>query len=290
MPVIDTRCGPVEYAMSGTGVPVVVLHGSPGGIDAAALMARILPGDRVASIVLSRPGYLRTPIESGRTPDEQADLVVAVLDAVGVERAGVFTWSGSGPLGYRMAVRHPSRISALVAFAALSKPYVEPRPGLADRLLFDTAAGRRLVQTLVRHRPGDIVAGALSSESSLGGEELKSAIAYVMSDPAARSFVLDLTPTAFRDRTRRTGWDNDLAQFESFGSLALDEITTPTLVVQGTADTDVTPDHSTHAAAEIPGAELLNLEGGSHFALFAHPDAATAQRRVVDFLVTHAAD
>ncbi|WP_026303601.1 alpha/beta fold hydrolase [Jongsikchunia kroppenstedtii] len=284
MTVIDTARGPVEYDQSGTGVPVVVLHGSPGGIDAAALMARILPADRVTSIVLSRPGYLGTPLDSGRTPDEQADLVIALLDTLGIDRAGVFTWSGSGPMGYRLAVRHPERIRALVAFAALSKPFVEPRPGLADRLMFDTGAGRRMVRTLVKYRPGDIVAGALSSESSLRGDELKAAVAAVMSDPAARSFVLDMTPTAFRDRTRRRGYDNDLAQFEAFGSLELAQVTTPTLVVQGTADTDVTPDHSEHAVEEIPGAELLNIAGGSHFALFAHPDAAAAQRRVVDFL------
>ena len=36
---IDTRLGPIEYACQGEGTPVVVLHGSSGGIDAAALMA-----------------------------------------------------------------------------------------------------------------------------------------------------------------------------------------------------------------------------------------------------------
>jgi len=288
MTVVETSCGPVEYEMSGTGAPVVVLHGSPGGIDAAALMARILPTDHVASIVLSRPGYLGTPLESGRTPDEQADLVIALLDALGVDQAGVFTWSGSGPMGYRLAARYPGRVSALVAFAALSKEFVEPRPGLSDRLLFETGAGRRLVRTLVKYRPNDIVAGALSGESSLRGDELAAAVAHAVSDPAARSFILDLTPTAFRDRTRRSGYENDLAQFAALGSLELAGITTPTLVIQGTADTDVTPDHSAYAVEQISGAELLSLAGGSHFALFAHPDAASAQRRVVDFLTASA--
>lgn len=59
--VAETALGPVEYAVVGHGTPVLVLHGSPGGIDAAALMARILPRDGVAAILLSRPGYLGTP-------------------------------------------------------------------------------------------------------------------------------------------------------------------------------------------------------------------------------------
>ncbi len=41
--IAETSSGPVEYAVVGTGAPVLVLHGSPGGIDAAELMAGFLP-------------------------------------------------------------------------------------------------------------------------------------------------------------------------------------------------------------------------------------------------------
>ena len=72
--VIETSLGPVEYARVGTGDPVLVLHGSPGGLDAAALMARFLPRNEISAILLSRPGYLGTKLDGRRTIDEQADL------------------------------------------------------------------------------------------------------------------------------------------------------------------------------------------------------------------------
>ena len=132
---------------------MLVLHGSPGGIDAAALMAGFLPRDEVAAILLSRPGYLGTELGDRRTVDQQADLLAALLDHLGVDRAGVFSWSGGGPAAYRLAVRRPHRVAALVAFAAVSQAYRLPQQDLATRLMFTTGAGRWLLRVLAAHQP-----------------------------------------------------------------------------------------------------------------------------------------
>jgi pimeloyl-ACP methyl ester carboxylesterase len=283
--IIDTRLGPVEYARSGEGSPVVVLHGSPGGIDAAALMAGFLPRDTISAILLSRPGYLGTELGERRTIDEQADLIAALLDALDVPSAGVLSWSGGGPCGYRLAVRHPERVRAVVAFAALSRSYHAPATSLSDRLMFTTSAGQWLMRVLATHRPADFVAGTMRTESSLSGDALKARVAEILADPAKLEFVLALGPTASQTKERRAGFDNDLAQFASIESLELHRIAAPTLVVQGSADTDVTPDDSGYAATTIPGAQRLDLDGGSHLALYTHPDAADAQRQVVEHLL-----
>ncbi|GAY12941.1 alpha/beta fold hydrolase [Pseudonocardia sp. N23] len=283
--VAETALGPVEYAVVGTGVPVLVVHGTPGGIDAAALMARILPRDRVSAILVSRPGYLGTPLGSGATIDEQADLLAALLDHLGIERAGVYTWSGGGPAGYRFAVRHPERVTVLVANAACSAAYELPQQDLATRLMFTTAPGQWLLRVLAAHQPKQYIAGALAGEGDLTKEQLAARTEEVFADPAKRRFVVDLGPTASPDRSRRTGYDNDLAQFAAITSLGLEKITAPTLVVQGTSDSDLPPAQSYAAADAIPGAELLTLDTGTHLALYTHPDAAAAQARVVDFLL-----
>ena len=57
-PIVMTAAGDVELEERGSGTPVLVVHGSPGGIDAARAMGRFLPEDRFRVIALSRPGYL----------------------------------------------------------------------------------------------------------------------------------------------------------------------------------------------------------------------------------------
>jgi pimeloyl-ACP methyl ester carboxylesterase len=201
-----------------------------------------------------------------------------------VARAGVLSWSGGGPCSYRFALRHPDRVSSLVAFAGVSKEFhANPLP-VSARLLMTTSVGVRLLRVLAKQRPKDYVAGTLRTESSLTDAELKLRVEEVLSDPVKRSFVLDLGPTAALTKDRRAGYENDLYQFAAIRSLELERITTPTLVVHGSADSDVPPDHGEHAAATIPGAKLIVLDRGSHLALYTHPHAEATQRQVIDFL------
>jgi pimeloyl-ACP methyl ester carboxylesterase len=282
--VIRTALGPVDYAVLGRGAPVVVLHGSPGGIDAAEVMSRFLPRDEVAAIVLSRPGYLETPLAGGTGIDAQADLVAALLDQLDVDRAGVLAWSGGGPVAYRLAVRHPTRVAGLVLFAALSGAYEMPAPSLPERLLMTTSAGEWLLRVLATHQPRQFISGALAAEGTLSKEQLAQRVDEVFADATKRSFVLALGPTVGRGGARRDGFDNDLEAFREIRSLDLAAVRTPTLLVHGDADGDVDPEHSRYAAEQVPGAELLVLETGTHLALWTHPDADAAQARVLDLL------
>ncbi|HEY3645425.1 MAG TPA: alpha/beta hydrolase, partial [Gammaproteobacteria bacterium] len=56
--VVETRCGPIEYAVRGEGPPLLVVHGAGGGFDQGLMIAAPLSGYRV--IAVSRFGYLRT--------------------------------------------------------------------------------------------------------------------------------------------------------------------------------------------------------------------------------------
>jgi pimeloyl-ACP methyl ester carboxylesterase len=286
--VAETALGPVEYAVVGSGAPVLVVHGSPGGIDAAELMARILPHDEVSAILLSRPGYLGTPLAGRTTFDEQADLMAALLDHLGIARVGVYTWSGGGPAGYRLAVRHPDRVTAVVANAACSQAYRPPDRDLATRLMFNTAPGQWLLRVLAAHGGKQYIEGAIAAEGDLTHEQIAQRVDEIVADPDKRQFVTDLGPTALPDGRRRAGYRNDLDRLAEITTLELEKITAPTLVVQGTSDGDVPPSQSYYAARVIPGAELLSLDTGTHLALYTHPDACAAQTHVVEFLLAGA--
>jgi pimeloyl-ACP methyl ester carboxylesterase len=105
----------------------------------------------------------------------------------------------------------------------------------------------------------------------------------VFDDPAKRQLVLDVSAT-ISQVGRKAGYDNDIERFETIDDLELERITAPSLIVHGSADTDVEPDQGASAAARIPNAELLELETGTHFAFYTHPDADRAQARAVEYL------
>jgi pimeloyl-ACP methyl ester carboxylesterase len=87
----------VEYQVEGAGEVLLLFHGSPGGYDQGVAMARFLGLDGFAFLTLSRPGYRRTPLSSGKTPQAQADLLAAALDALNIAQVVVMAHSGGGP-------------------------------------------------------------------------------------------------------------------------------------------------------------------------------------------------
>ena len=99
---VETGLGSVELARAGAGPPVLFIHGTPGGWDSSVSMGRFLVEAASRSSRLLDRGTRGTPLDRRRTIDDQADLHAALLDAIGCERAGVMTWSGGGPSGYRL--------------------------------------------------------------------------------------------------------------------------------------------------------------------------------------------
>jgi pimeloyl-ACP methyl ester carboxylesterase len=286
---VSTALGNVDCAEVGQGLPVLVVHGSPGGHDSGLAMARFLIAAGFRAIVPDRPGYFDTPLGSGETPDQQADLLAALLDALGIDRAGVLCWSGGGPAAYRLAVRHPSRVTALVGCAAVSRRYVFEADKGADKLITDTGLGRRMLQLMARHMPAKLVSATIASEGDLTSDQVKERVEQIMADPEKERFTLDLALAANHSGPRKAGFDNDMRQFALIESLELDRVGVPCLIVQGTADSDVDPEYSGFAARQIPGADLVELATGTHLAFWVHPDSAPVRQRAVE-LFHRAAD
>lgn len=282
--VLSTDVGPVEVSDHGHGPPVLVLHGSPGGIDVAELMGRFLLLRDCRVIALSRPGYLATPLLPGtRDPEGQADLAAAALDELGLDQVGVFGWSGAGPTAYSMAAGHPDRVAALALVAAVSRPVLW-QPGLVDQLLFATGPGKFTVRQALRWMPSTILDIGIAAQGDLTSQERRDLLATVEADPRRRDFTLDLVAALAAAGDRTAGVANDQRVFADLGELPLSQITAPTLLIHGDADTEVELADSQLAADQIRDARLEVVPRGTHMCLFADERDRALQDMVADFL------
>lgn len=258
--VTQTAKGPVEYGSIGYGDPVLVLHGTPGGYDQGLGMAGLWERKGLRFLAVSRPGYLGTPLGTGRTPEAQADAYAAFLDAMDIPRLPIIGASGGGPGAVHFAARHPDRVSRLVLLQAVTAAMDIPKRD-PIRSVFDSDMlawmGVRLGgiweklsrNPIILGNPGAVVAGM---ESVLPQDLL------------------------------REGIDNDVAQMNALAPLPLSKIAAPTLLVHGRKDDLVPYAFSKHAARSIPGARLYTLLNGDHLTTPLDPLAVDAIREFLE--------
>lgn len=271
---VSTASGPIEYARRGAGEPVLSLHGTLGGWDQGLVAAEYLRVNGFEVIAPSRPGYLGTPLDTGRTFAQQGDALAALLDVLGIERIIVFAVSGGGPSGYELAARHPDRVSKLVQVDGICIPGPFSKAAtLAARDVFIRAQ-----IWLLTHAPRQTLAALFR----LTGSDTKA----VAAERAARLAVipgrlvpLQTTLRASLGSARRPGMRND---FNPFTPAPLERITATTLIVHARSDKAALPASAEYAHAHIAGSELYWMDG-SHLA-FGLEAADTAPAYVVGWL------
>lgn len=270
-----TARGPVEYAETGRGPAVVVLHGAAGGFDQSLHIASILGEAGLRFIAPSRFGYLRSPLPANGTPEAQADTVAALLDALGIQSAAVLAVSAGGMTGLAFAQRHPERCWALALVSAITRPLVLTAPAL--QALTAVVLRSDFAFWAIRH--GGL--GLIAQTTGLSADEQ----ARLAAQPEARralAGLIDMDPIS----RRRDGILNDTVQAEVLPEWPLSLITTPALVIHGTADPLVPYTVGQAAAGSLPHAQLLTLEGAGHLGWFTH--AAQTRPAALDFFRSHA--
>ncbi len=103
------------YEVSGTGEPLVVLHGAYMNIPAmGAIIPTLAKTHKVYAVELQ--GHGRTN-DTARpiTYQGMADDIAAFMDSVGLAKADVFGYSMGAIVGLQMAIRHPAKVNKLVA-------------------------------------------------------------------------------------------------------------------------------------------------------------------------------
>ena len=103
------------YEVSGRGDPLIVLHGAYMNIPSmGAIIPKLAKTHRVYALELQGHGRT-TDIDRPITYPNLADDVAAFMDAVGIKKADVFGYSMGAVAGLQFAIRHPEKVSKLVA-------------------------------------------------------------------------------------------------------------------------------------------------------------------------------
>lgn len=106
------------YEVSGTGDPLIVLHGAYMNIPAMGeIIPRLARTHKVYAVELQGHGRT-TDIDRPITYPNMADDVAAFMDSVGLRKADVFGYSMGAEVGLQLAIRHAARVNRLVAASA----------------------------------------------------------------------------------------------------------------------------------------------------------------------------
>ena len=258
--IAETKLGPIEYKIIGDKGPILMsIHGSPGGHD-----QNIISSDAFRILILSRPGYLRTPLGVGKTPAEQATAYSELLDVLGIQKVVVMGISGGGPSSMEFAAKFPEKTLGLIAFEAVS--YSED---YANKFPDD--------ESMMNGSDFSMWAG-LYSMSFLGTKK-KAAMMLpnpknrirLTSNPKNVAKLKSMEWSIWPMSLRREGVVNDYQQFANL-SIPFEKINAPTLAIHGNEDINVDLAHARELIQKVQGSELRIIDEGDHMMMFTHAE------------------
>ncbi|MEX2276161.1 MAG: alpha/beta fold hydrolase [Actinomycetota bacterium] len=181
------------------------------------------------------------------------DDTLALVDALGIDRASFYGQSFGGMIAQQLALTHPERVRALVLAAThAGGDHVVPVPDERRTVPKDRP-------WLTLYAPG-----------------------FAEANPEHVADDLRCASAQTKHAARRQ-WEA-MRGFDSWGRLP--ELRAPTLVVHGAEDRLIDPGNAQVLADRIPGAQLAILDGAGH--VYHSEQADRADEIVLDFLHAHA--
>lgn len=219
----------IWYASHSSGPPVILLHGGlgHGGNWGNQVPALVDAGYR--AIVIDSRGHGRSTRDDRPYSYElMAGDVLAVMDALSLERAALVGWSDGACTALVLADNAPERVAGVFFFACNMDP-------------------------------------SGTKELEFPNPVLDRCFARHTKDYAA----LSATPDGFQELADAVGLMQRTQPNYSASDLA--GISVPVTIVQGEHDEFITLEHAQYLSRSIPGADLTNLPGVSHFAPLQRP-------------------
>jgi pimeloyl-ACP methyl ester carboxylesterase len=253
-----SRFGALEFAVEGTGPPVLMSHGTGGGFDQGVAMAAPLVRSGWQLIAPSRFGYLRSDLPPNPSSENQADSFVDLLDRLGIERAAIIGGSAGALPALHFAHRHADRCRALIALVPVAhvrgRAPIEPPHALARAIITYALRSDFLFWAGMKTNPDAMIGALLATDPAL--------VARADAEERRRvhTILRDLLPVSARAR----GLMNDAEKSYRPAPLALEEIRVPTLAISFRDDRFDTAAAAREIGMRVPGARFSIFESGGH--------------------------
>ncbi|MBO6635744.1 MAG: alpha/beta hydrolase [Parvibaculum sp.] len=274
----ETGEGLVEYAVTGEGPPLLVIHGAGGGFDQGQLFAEAFIGEGYRRIAPSRFGYLGSPLPDNASTSAQADAFAALMDDLGLDRVHILAVSGGVPPALQLASRHPERVSGLVLlspapFTPHGAPDGErPIPAWVYEALFGSDTVYWTLSKLAPSRLREAFDARAELLVGLSNEERHR---------------VDRIVESFLPASRRIeGIGNEVAAIAPDARYALEDIAAPALIVHARDDRINPFAIGVDLSQRIENAQFLEIERGGHLLLGHHEEIRGRVRTFLDGIST----
>jgi pimeloyl-ACP methyl ester carboxylesterase len=255
----------LRVARLGSGPPLVLLHGYPDNLQIWCELAPRL-ADRCRVIAFDWPGMGYSEAwPGGATPTHQADRLLALLDAWGIDRAGVVGLDMGGQPALAFAARHPERVRCLVVMNSLV--FGDEETSWEIRLLrkfgWNRFILRRLPWLVFRRARGTFLPRGVALP-----DDLRADLWDGFRQPAVRAFIAKLC----------AGYQGTLPRLPELYA----RIRCPTLVLWAERDKHFPPRHAQRLHAAVAGSRLEVVPGAEHWMPWYLAEAVAA--RMGDFV------
>jgi len=226
--------------------PVILMHGFIYSLESFDAWAHALKADyRVIRFDLLGHGLSGPDPQQRYSPEERAEFLGAVMDALGVERAIIGGNSLGGLAAWRFAAASPDRVGALI----LISPGGYPANGVGDAPLSPPPPMALFLKTAPDVGVAYALGNIYGDDSKVTPEKIKLVGDMMREQGNGDAFVQSIEEFSLPDPEP-----------------LLRSITAPTLILWGGDDIVIPVENGRRMAAAIPDARLIVYDGVGHVA------------------------
>lgn len=271
--IIKTKLGEIEYSTTGNGKAVLFIHGGHTNCN-ETLWHKGFDLKIYQLITPSRPGYGNTPLNNNKTPKQQADLIISLLDYLHIDKVILYGISAGGLTTIELASNYPERVEKLILASAVSKEWFDKKGKLyktAHRIFNPKIEG--FVWGMIRFFSGlfpNLIAKNFYPQFTtnlphkLRKEDVKELLLIFKKFKSGKGFVNDIDQNIDQD--------------------VISKIRCPTLIIHSKNDNSVLFEHALHSHKMIENSKLVELNNEWGHLFWIGKDSNASISKTIEFI------